>query len=170
MRSTWARSRWAAVLQRRVPDPDAAAARAARRRHALLLEEGPARREEEALLTSSSASRGARPLIPILAYGGFDLSAVGLTGGLWVILSALYEPCQRLLKKQSLSRGRRRHDGRAHRRGPVRIGVTVTQSYRIEKDIALRPGESFELKGYKFSFDSTKMVAGPNYDASNPQS
>jgi cytochrome c-type biogenesis protein CcmF len=45
------------------------------------------------------------------------------------------------------------------------IGVTVVQTYRIEKDIALRPGESVELQGYKFSFDSLEQVAGPNYDA-----
>jgi cytochrome c-type biogenesis protein CcmF len=45
------------------------------------------------------------------------------------------------------------------------IGVTVVQSYRIEKDIALKPGQSVELQGYKFKFDGLEQVAGPNYDA-----
>jgi cytochrome c-type biogenesis protein CcmF len=45
------------------------------------------------------------------------------------------------------------------------IGVTVVQSYRIEKDVALKPGQSVELQGYKFKFDSLEQVAGPNYDA-----
>ena len=45
------------------------------------------------------------------------------------------------------------------------IGVTVVQSYRIEKDFALKPGQSVELQGYTFAFDSLESVAGPNYDA-----
>jgi len=49
--------------------------------------------------------------------------------------------------------------------GLFAIGVTVTQSYRIETDIALKPGESTTLKGYEFHFDSTRFVNGPNYDA-----
>jgi cytochrome c-type biogenesis protein CcmF len=105
-------------------------------------------------------------LIPILAYDGFDfMSAVGLTGGLWVILSALHEPVSRLLKKQALTRGLVGMTVAHIGVGLFAIGVTVTQSYRIEKDIALRPGDTFELKGYTFSFNSTKMVEGPNYNA-----
>ena len=49
--------------------------------------------------------------------------------------------------------------------GLFAIGVTITQSYRIEKDFALQPGESVEMQGYTFHFDSTQQVAGPNYDA-----
>jgi len=43
--------------------------------------------------------------------------------------------------------------------------VTVTQTYRIEKDIALQPGQTAELQGYTFDFRSTRPVTGPNYDA-----
>jgi cytochrome c-type biogenesis protein CcmF len=105
-------------------------------------------------------------VIPPVAYGEFHLSTViGLTAGIWVILSSLYEPWQRIRRKQSLSRSvvgmTIAHIGV----GVFAIGVTVTQSYRIEKDIALRPGESVELKGYKFDFVSTRPVAGPNWDA-----
>jgi cytochrome c-type biogenesis protein CcmF len=45
------------------------------------------------------------------------------------------------------------------------IGVTVVQSYRIEKDFALKPGQSVEMQGYTFAFDSLESIAGPNYDA-----
>jgi cytochrome c-type biogenesis protein CcmF len=105
-------------------------------------------------------------VVPVVAYGGFHvMSAVGLTAGLWVILSALYEPFQRLRRKQSLSRGvlgmTLAHIGV----GLFAIGVTVTQMYRIEKDIALKPGESVTMQGYDFAFNSTRMVKGPNYDA-----
>jgi cytochrome c-type biogenesis protein CcmF len=105
-------------------------------------------------------------IIPPVAYGAFHLSTViGLTAGIWVILSSLYEPWQRIRNKQSLSRGvvgmTIAHIGV----GVFAIGVTVTQTYRIEKDIALKPGQSVELQGYQFDFISTRPVAGPNYDA-----
>jgi cytochrome c-type biogenesis protein CcmF len=105
-------------------------------------------------------------IIPPVAYGAFHVSTViGLTAGIWVILSALYEPWQRLRNKQSLSRSvigmTIAHIGV----GVFAIGVTVTQTYRIEKDIALRPGQSLELQGYTFNFMSTRPVSGPNYDA-----
>jgi cytochrome c-type biogenesis protein CcmF len=105
-------------------------------------------------------------IIPPVAYGAFHLSTVvGLTAGIWVILSALFEPWQRLRSKQSLSRGvvgmTIAHIGV----GVFAIGVTVTQTYRVEKDIALKPGQSVELQGYTFAFKSTRPVQGPNYDA-----
>jgi len=105
-------------------------------------------------------------LIPPVAYGSFHLmTVIGLTGGIWVILSALYEPWQRLRRKQSLSRGvvgmTIAHIGV----GVFAIGITVTQTYRVEKDIAFTPGQTAELQGYTFEFRSTRPVAGPNYDA-----
>ncbi|MCE3285445.1 MAG: cytochrome biosis protein, partial [Steroidobacteraceae bacterium] len=105
-------------------------------------------------------------VIPLLAYGGFHpMASVGLAAGLWVILSALYEPVQRLRRKQSLPRGLVGMTVAHIGVGLFAIGVTITQSYRIEKDFALRPGESVEMQGYTFHFDSTQQVAGPNYDA-----
>jgi cytochrome c-type biogenesis protein CcmF len=105
-------------------------------------------------------------VVPTFAYRQFQfMTFVGLTAGVWVILSSLYEPVQRLLRKQSLSRGvvgmTVAHIGV----GLFAIGVTVTQSYRIEKDIALQPGQSVELKGYKFDLKGMKEVEGPNYRA-----
>jgi cytochrome c-type biogenesis protein CcmF len=122
--------------------------------------------KKKALITMLAIATVAGVAIPVLAYGGFNfMASVGLTAAFWVILSSLYEPFQRLRKKQSLSRGvlgmTVAHIGVAM----FCIGVTVVQTYRIEKDIALRPGESVELQGYKFSFDSLEQVAGPNYDA-----
>ena len=122
--------------------------------------------KRKALLTMLAVSVVAGVAVPIFAYGGFNLMAsVGLTAAFWVILSALYDPIQRLRKGQSLSRGvlgmTVAHLGVAM----FCIGVTVVQSYRIEKDVALKPGESYELHGYKFAFDSLSQVAGPNYDA-----
>jgi cytochrome c-type biogenesis protein CcmF len=122
--------------------------------------------KKKALVTMLAIAIVAGVAIPIVAYGGFNfMASVGLTAAFWVILSSLYEPFQRLRKKQSLSRGvlgmTVAHIGVAM----FCIGVTVVQTYRIEKDMALRPGESIELKGYKFNFESLEQVAGPNYDA-----
>jgi cytochrome c-type biogenesis protein CcmF len=105
-------------------------------------------------------------LIPIVAYGGFHIMAsIGLAAGLWVILSALYEPFQRLRAGHSLSRGVLGMTVAHIGVGMFAIGVTITQSYRIEKDFALQPGESVEMQGYKFHFDSIEHVTGPNWDA-----
>jgi len=122
--------------------------------------------KRKALLTMLAVSLVAGVAVPIFAYGGFNLMAsVGLTAAFWVILSALYDPIQRLRKGQSIPRGvlgmTVAHLGVAM----FCIGVTVVQSYRIEKDVALKPGETYELHGYKFVFDSLSQVAGPNYDA-----
>ncbi len=105
-------------------------------------------------------------LVPILAYGSFHfMTCVGLMAGSWVILSSLYEPVQRLRRRQSLSRGvvgmTLAHIGV----GLFAIGVTVTQSYKIEKDVALRPGQSVTLKGYDFTYKSSREAPGPNYQA-----
>jgi cytochrome c-type biogenesis protein CcmF len=105
-------------------------------------------------------------IIPPVAYGAFHLTTViGLTAGIWVILSSLYEPWQRIRSRQSLSRGvlgmTIAHIGV----GVFAIGVTVTQTYRVEKDIALKPGQTATLQGYTFEFRSTRPVEGPNFDA-----
>jgi cytochrome c-type biogenesis protein CcmF len=105
-------------------------------------------------------------IIPRVAYGEFHLTTViGLTAGIWVILSSLYQPWQRIRRRQSLSRGvlgmTIAHIGV----GVFAIGVTVTQTYRVEKDIALKAGETATLQGYTFEFRGTRPVAGPNYDA-----
>ncbi|HVN41145.1 MAG TPA: heme lyase CcmF/NrfE family subunit, partial [Steroidobacteraceae bacterium] len=109
-------------------------------------------------------------LMPIAAWGGFHpLSAVGLTAAFWVIISSLYEPVQRLRKRQSISRGvlgmTLAHVGV----GLFAIGVTVVQTFSIEKDIAMKPGQSYTLQGYEFRFLGTREVEGPNYHAIESQ-
>ncbi len=105
-------------------------------------------------------------VVPALAWGSFHwLTVVGVTAAGLVILSALYEPVQRLRQGQRIPRAVLgmclAHLGV----GLFTLGVAVTQTYRIEKDIALRPGERFELRDYTFEFVSTRPVQGPNYRA-----
>ena len=43
------------------------------------------------------------------------------------------------------------------------FGVLVTESTSIEKDVAAKPGQSFQLRGYQFRFEGVQRVEGPNY-------
>jgi cytochrome c-type biogenesis protein CcmF len=45
------------------------------------------------------------------------------------------------------------------------IGVTMVNSYEIERDVELAMGESVEVAGYQFRLDGLMEVEGPNYDA-----
>jgi cytochrome c-type biogenesis protein CcmF len=105
-------------------------------------------------------------VVPALAWGSFHwLTAVGVTAAGFVMVSALYEPFQRLRHRQRIPASVLgmclAHLGV----GLLTLGVSVTQTYRIEKDIALSPGERFELRDYTFEFVSTRPVQGPNYQA-----
>jgi len=105
-------------------------------------------------------------LVPVVAYGGFHvMSAIGLSAGVWVILSSLWDPIQRWRRKQTLSRGLLGMSIAHIGVGLFAIGVTVVQMYKIEKDIALKPGESYTMQGYEFRFNGTKQIDGPNYVA-----
>ena len=105
-------------------------------------------------------------VVPALAWGSFHwLTVVGVAAAGFVILSALYEPFDRLRHRQRIPASVLgmclAHLGV----GLLTLGVSVTQTYRIEKDIALSPGERFELRDYTFEFVSTRPVHGPNYQA-----
>jgi cytochrome c-type biogenesis protein CcmF len=109
---------------------------------------------------------GAAAIVPVLAWGGFHwLTAVGVAAAGFVILSALYEPVDRLRHRQRIPASVLGMCVAHLGVGLLTLGVTVTQTYRIEKDIALSPGEHFELRDYIFEFVSTRPVQGPNYQA-----
>jgi len=45
------------------------------------------------------------------------------------------------------------------------IGASGVESYKVEKDVAMKPGGSFAIAGYDFKFVNATDVRGPNYDA-----
>jgi cytochrome c-type biogenesis protein CcmF len=105
-------------------------------------------------------------LLTILAYGRSGvLTVIGLTAGLWLMFSALREPFSRLRHGQTLSAAvlgmSIAHFGVAL----FTVGVTAVESYKIEKDLAMKPGDSTEVAGYRFAFDGLRNLAGPNYQA-----
>ena len=84
---------------------------------------------------------GAAAIVPALAWGGFHwLTAVGVAAAGFVILSALYEPVDRLRHRQRIPASVLGMCVAHLGVGLLTLGVTVTQTYRIEKDIALSPG------------------------------
>jgi cytochrome c-type biogenesis protein CcmF len=97
-----------------------------------------------------------------------EFHIVGLMGfsfGFWVIFSSVLEPLRRWRQKQTIGAALigmcLAHLGV----GMFAIGASGVESYKIEKDVALKPGGSFTIAGYEFTFVNAANVTGPNYDA-----
>ncbi len=45
------------------------------------------------------------------------------------------------------------------------LGVAMTESQSIERDLRMAPGQSTELAGYRFTFQGAMHSVGPNYEA-----
>jgi cytochrome c-type biogenesis protein CcmF len=93
------------------------------------------------------------------------LGPLGVILGLWIIASALVDPIDRLRRGLSLSAAvlgmTLAHIGL----GILTTGITVMESDKIERDVALAPGEQVQLGDYTFKFQGTENVDGPNYEA-----
>jgi cytochrome c-type biogenesis protein CcmF len=105
-------------------------------------------------------------LAPVFLYDGLHaLTVVGFFAAFMVMISSLIDPISRLRRKQSLS-GAVVGMAIAHFGvGMFTMGITGLESYRIEKDVGMGPGDSVEIAGYEFKFVGTKPVRGPNYDS-----
>jgi cytochrome c-type biogenesis protein CcmF len=90
---------------------------------------------------------------------------IGFTFGFWVIFSALLEPLRRLRQKQTIGAALLGMCIAHFGVGMFAIGASGVESYKIEKDVALKPGGSFAIAGYDFKFVGAKNVRGPNFDA-----
>ncbi len=93
------------------------------------------------------------------------LTAVGLVAGIWTVFSASWDPLLRLFGKGpritlSMLGMQVAHIGL----GLTVIGITVASSYSIETDHAVKVGESVEVAGYDFQFNSVGNIVGPNYE------
>jgi cytochrome c-type biogenesis protein CcmF len=45
------------------------------------------------------------------------------------------------------------------------FGTLMTESQSIEKDVAAKPGQQFEIGAYQFTFQGVQQITGPNYVA-----
>jgi cytochrome c-type biogenesis protein CcmF len=101
-----------------------------------------------------------------LIFGEFHwVGLIGFSFGFWVIFSALLEPLRRWRQKQTLTAALLGMCIAHFGVGMFAIGASGVESYKIEKDVALKPGGSFRIAGYDFRFVNAVNVRGPNYDA-----
>src|SRR5579863_6843443 len=101
-----------------------------------------------------------------LVFGAFHwVGLIGFTFGFWIIFSAVLEPVRRRRQKQTVSAALLGMCIAHFGVGMFAIGASGVESYKIEKDVALKPGGSFHIAAYDFRFVNAVNVRGPNYDA-----
>ncbi|HQW80983.1 MAG: heme lyase CcmF/NrfE family subunit [Rhodanobacteraceae bacterium] len=96
-------------------------------------------------------------------------ATLGVFAGVWVIAAMLHYVRVHRADPQRRARGFNRatigmllaHAGI----GVFVIGVFVTEATSIEKDVRLVPGESIEVRGYRFVFEQLEHREGPNFAA-----
>jgi cytochrome c-type biogenesis protein CcmF len=92
------------------------------------------------------------------------LTPIGATVGLWIILAALIDPIERLRRRQRLPSSVAGMSIAHIGLGMFVLGITFVQSNTIERDIALKPGQSAQLGAYQFRYDGGQDIEGPNYE------
>ncbi len=95
---------------------------------------------------------------------GTAKTAVGVAGAVWILAGTARFVWQRL--RSSGSRFTAEMVGMLFAHAGVAVfvaGVFITESTSIERDVAARAGDRFELRGYDFAFDGVEKHPGPNY-------
>jgi cytochrome c-type biogenesis protein CcmF len=104
--------------------------------------------------------------IQALVFGEFHpVGLLGFSFGFWIIFSSVLEPLRRWRQKQSVTAALLGMCIAHFGVGMFAIGASGVESYKIEKDVALKPGGTFRIAGYDFRFLDARDVRGPNYDA-----
>jgi cytochrome c-type biogenesis protein CcmF len=102
--------------------------------------------------------------IVFLGYGpGKPLTPIGMVLGIWIILSSLIDPVDRLRRRITLPRAiigmTIAHIGL----GVGIVAISTVESYTVERDAAIAPGETLTMGRYAYRFDSITEIEGPNY-------
>ena len=95
------------------------------------------------------------------------MTTVGLLVGIWVVLTSLVGPWQKLRSPggSRLTRSQIAMITAHLGLGIFIVGATVTSAFNLETDHALTPGETAEVAGYEFEFVGMRDVEGPNFVA-----
>jgi cytochrome c-type biogenesis protein CcmF len=110
---------------------------------------------------------------PFVYGGGFNLWVMlaVILGG-WLVLAMLRDLARRVRNAANLVAGLRRLPASyygmqfAHLGFAISaLGVVLTSQYAVERDIRMAPGDSYEIAGYEFDFNSVEPVQGPNFVA-----
>ncbi|MEM9172021.1 MAG: heme lyase CcmF/NrfE family subunit [Pseudomonadota bacterium] len=101
---------------------------------------------------------------PLLVYRSNNvLSALGITAGVWIMLSTLVGPLGLTGKRPKLSAGALGMHLAHFGVGLFTIGATVVSTYGIEADRSLRADIPVEVAGLTFTLTSLGEGEGPNY-------
>jgi cytochrome c-type biogenesis protein CcmF len=99
------------------------------------------------------------------AYGRGDwLPIVGVVLGCWVIVSSQFDPIDRWRRRLTLTRAVVGMTLAHIALGVCVIAISTVESYTIERDVALAPGETVAMGRYAYRFDKLEPIEGPNYD------
>ena len=109
-----------------------------------------------------------------LSTDGFEVGGfAGLTLGIWVILWSINSILERLKNQDNKLAGLGKIPASiwgmsvAHLGiGIFIIGVAHVNAYSVERDIRLKPGETYQMAGYEFSFGGVSKIREDNYLAS----
>jgi len=111
-------------------------------------------------------------VFPFVYGDGFSLPvALSVCFAAWLVFSCLANIREKTRNAKSLVAGLRRlnrsyygmvvgHIGMAL----AVLGVCLTSQYSEEVDLRMAAGESTELAGYRYQFEGTRQVKGPNYN------
>jgi cytochrome c-type biogenesis protein CcmF len=95
---------------------------------------------------------------------GHVLTPVGATLGIWILISSLIDPLDRWRRGLSVSRAILGMTIAHMGLGIAVIALTTVQSFTVERDLALSPGEVARVGGYELRFAGVKHIEGPNFD------
>ncbi|MFA7096148.1 MAG: heme lyase CcmF/NrfE family subunit [Gammaproteobacteria bacterium] len=126
-----------------------------------------ARRSWWVLLVSGAAG----VLVPWAMGRWSALAGLGVLLAVWVFVAVVRDIVDRL--RRPGARGRLAELPRAYLGMHLAhigvavfiIGVTLVKGYEVERDVRMVPGETVEVAGYRFRFESLAAVSGPNYEA-----
>jgi cytochrome c-type biogenesis protein CcmF len=95
---------------------------------------------------------------------GKILTPVAATLGIWIILTSLVDPIDRVRRKLSLSRAvvgmTVAHIGL----GLFVLALTTVESFTVEHDVSLAKGAATAVGPYEFRFEGVKPIEGANYE------
>jgi len=106
-------------------------------------------------------------VVPLIVFGETSLlTGLGMVIAFWTMAAVLIDPVKKVAAKgprfnRSMIAMHMAHFGLAL----TILGITVTSSFSVETDEGMRPGDTKEVSGYAFTFEGTRNVEGPNYDA-----
>jgi cytochrome c-type biogenesis protein CcmF len=93
-------------------------------------------------------------------------TAMAYFAGLWIVLGTARFVWQRIKHAQGRFTAEMNGMILAHTGLAVFcFGVMMTEGLSIEKDVAAKPGQQFEIAEYQFTFERVQQVQGPNYIA-----